>query len=60
MILTIDVGNTHTVLGVYKLEELLFTFRMRTQSNKTEDELFSIILPVLQNHGLETKDFRKL
>jgi len=35
MILVIDVGNTHTVIGVYKEEKLLVHWRIATDLNKT-------------------------
>lgn len=38
MILTIDVGNTNTVLGVYKNEKMLTHWRISTDKAKTPDE----------------------
>ncbi|MBU3158847.1 type III pantothenate kinase [Clostridium frigoris] len=38
MILVLDVGNTNTVLGVFKEKELLVEWRLSTDSNKTADE----------------------
>lgn len=38
MILVVDVGNTNTVLGVYKEKELLIEWRLSTDSKKTADE----------------------
>lgn len=38
MILTIDVGNTNIVIGVYREEKLALTLRMKTDATKTEDE----------------------
>ncbi len=51
MLLVIDVGNTHTVIGVYEKETLVQHWRIRTERNATEDEfdlLFSGLL--LQNN----------
>ncbi len=39
MLLTIDVGNTHTVLGVFNEEELVASWRVRTERERTSDEL---------------------
>ena len=39
MLLTIDVGNTNTVLGVFDGETLLDSWRVRTDSRVTADEL---------------------
>ncbi|MBF8258656.1 MAG: Type III pantothenate kinase [Actinobacteria bacterium] len=38
MLLVIDVGNTHTVLGVYEGENLLHHWRVWTDREKTSDE----------------------
>jgi len=34
MLLTIDVGNTNTVLGVFRGEELIANWRLTTARNK--------------------------
>lgn len=38
MLLAIDVGNTNTVLGVYREEELLHHWRLLTERERTADE----------------------
>ena len=38
MLLTIDIGNSNIVLGIYKKELLLFCWRMVTELNRTSDE----------------------
>ena len=38
-ILAIDVGNSHTVCGVFRNEELLWHWRLKTDRKKTADEL---------------------
>ena len=47
MILTIDVGNTHTILGIFKDDTLIFTSRIATDRNKTQDEFAVSIRSVL-------------
>jgi type III pantothenate kinase len=39
MFLAIDIGNTHTVLGIYKKEGLLASWRVTSSLQRTEDEL---------------------
>jgi type III pantothenate kinase len=39
MLLTIDVGNTQTVLGLLNGEEVVGHWRLRTNAEQTEDEL---------------------
>jgi type III pantothenate kinase len=46
MLLTIDVGNTNTVLGVFEGEALAESWRVKTDARNTADELW------LQFHGL--------
>lgn len=38
MLLVIDVGNTNTVIGVFKNDQLIQDWRIRTERNATEDE----------------------
>ena len=38
MLLVIDVGNTNIVLGVFNGDELIASWRIRTERNTTEDE----------------------
>ena len=41
MILAFDIGNTHIVTGIYNENgKLLTNFRMATENNTTEDQLF--------------------
>ena len=40
MLLTIDVGNTNTVLGIYAGKELVRSWRVKTDPRNTADELW--------------------
>lgn len=40
MLLTIDVGNTNTVLGIYEGADLLHSWRVKTDPRDTADELW--------------------
>ena len=46
MLLTVDVGNTNTVLGIFDGEELVRSWRVKTDPRTTADELW------LQFHAL--------
>lgn len=46
MLLTIDIGNTHTVFGVFKDEEIAYRWRIRTDKSATGDELRMAIIPL--------------
>ena len=40
MLLTIDVGNTNTVLGIFDSEDLIRSWRVKTDPRSTADELW--------------------
>ena len=53
MILTIDVGNTNIVIGVYREDNLELTLRIKTDTTKTEDEYMILFNSMLRiNHIL--------
>jgi len=58
MILVIDVGNTHTVIGVYKEEKLLGHWRISTDLNKTEDEYGMLVKSLLSDSNLSFPDIK--
>jgi type III pantothenate kinase len=58
MILVIDVGNTHTVIGVYKEEKLLGHWRISTNLEKTEDEYGILVKSLLDNSKLSLADIK--
>ena len=39
MLLTIDVGNTNMVFGLFSEDNLVGSFRLRTASDITSDEI---------------------
>jgi type III pantothenate kinase len=53
-LLVIDVGNTHTVLGVYEGVELIHHWRIQTQEGRTADEYGVLFRSLLS--GVEAKD----
>ncbi|MEW9052981.1 MAG: type III pantothenate kinase [Neobacillus sp.] len=56
MIFVFDVGNTNTVLGVYKGDELKYHWRVETHRNRTEDEFGMIVKSLFENSGLSFTD----
>lgn len=56
MLLVFDVGNTNTVIGVYKNKELLTHWRIRTDQMKTSDEYGMILKNLFDFTGLKFKD----
>ena len=55
MLLAIDIGNTHTVIGLFEGDDILTSWRMGTPRYRyeTADEIGSIILNFLDNSGYD-------
>ena len=49
MLLAIDVGNTNTVLGLFSGEDLISSWRTKTDSRETADELALKFLAILSD-----------
>lgn len=54
--LLMDVGNTNTVLGVVEEGELLHDLRLRTDRERTADELAALILPLFDRLGIDAAE----
>jgi type III pantothenate kinase len=52
MLLTIDVGNTHTVLGLFDGEEIVEHWRVSTDPRRTADELAVLIQGLMGAHPM--------
>lgn len=52
MLLTIDVGNTHTVLGLFDGDEIVEHWRISTDARRTADELAVVLQGLLGQHPL--------
>lgn len=55
MILVLDVGNTNTVLGVFKGKELLVEWRLSTDSKKTADEYGIQVMQLFFQTNIKTQ-----
>jgi type III pantothenate kinase len=53
MLLTIDVGNTNTVLGVFEGASLLAHWRLTTRREQTADEYGILVRSLFSTSGLE-------
>ncbi|MEA1939240.1 MAG: type III pantothenate kinase, partial [Candidatus Caldatribacteriota bacterium] len=60
MILVIDVGNTHTVLGIYNDKKLENYWRISTDLDKTEDEYGMLLKNLLSNSKLNFSDIKSV
>ena len=52
MLLTIDVGNTNTVLGIFEGEKLTHSWRVKTDPRDTADELWLLYRSLIEGHTL--------
>ncbi|SFJ35964.1 type III pantothenate kinase [Thermoflavimicrobium dichotomicum] len=57
MLLVMDVGNTTTVFGVYKKDQLLHHWRVQSDQKATEDEYAMILKNLMSHAGI---DFRQI
>jgi type III pantothenate kinase len=53
MVLTVDIGNTNIVVGVFDGDNLLGNWRMVTRSEKTSDEYGIFILNLLKYNNID-------
>lgn len=59
MLLAIDVGNTHTVLGVFDHDRLVSNWRIQTAPEKTEDEFRVLMAGLFSAGGIEFREIEK-
>jgi type III pantothenate kinase len=52
VLVLVDVGNTNTVFGVYRGDELAESFRLSTDTERTADEYGALLLPLFQLAGI--------
>ncbi len=53
MLVTIDVGNSHTVIGIYAGDRLGHHWRISTDAERTTDEHGAILSTLFQSAGLQ-------
>jgi type III pantothenate kinase len=58
MLLTVDVGNTNIVYGVYHKNQLIKYWRMSTDKSKSADELGMFLEQLLVHDGLSLLDVK--
>lgn len=56
MLLVVDVGNTHTVLGLYDGDDLVHHFRIQSVRGRTEDEYLVLMTNLVQLAGIEPEE----
>ena len=53
LVVLVDVGNTNTVFGVYQGDELVESFRLSTDTERTADEYGSLLQPLFTRRGVD-------
>ncbi|ADQ15375.1 type III pantothenate kinase [Halanaerobium hydrogeniformans] len=54
MILTMDIGNTNTVLGLYEADELITHWRISTNRSKTPDEYGILFRNLFESENIKS------
>lgn len=52
MILLVDIGNTNIVLGFAEGNQIIETYRIKTDLNRTADEYYVLIKPILEQYQI--------
>ena len=55
MFIAIDIGNTHTVIGVFKKDTLIIDWRLTSTLQRTEDEIGAQVQSLLTEAGISIK-----
>ena len=58
MIMVMDIGNTNVVLGVYADKDLLTSWRLATDRNKTADELGIMVMDLFRYSKISSRDIK--
>ncbi|MGH9361687.1 MAG: type III pantothenate kinase [Thermoanaerobaculia bacterium] len=53
LLVLVDVGNTNTIFGVARGQELIESFRLSTDAERTADEHGALLLPLFQRQGVD-------
>jgi type III pantothenate kinase len=56
MLLVIDVGNSNIVMGIFKAQRLVQSWRIRTERNTTEDEFFVLAANLFAGSDIKASD----
>jgi type III pantothenate kinase len=60
MLLAIDIGNTQTVVGLFKEDKILTSWRMVTPKYETSDEIAAAVFNFLRNSKFDPGDIKNI
>ncbi|MCU0644099.1 MAG: type III pantothenate kinase, partial [bacterium] len=58
MLITIDIGNTNVVIGIYQQTKLIAHWRLSSQIARTGDECWILIHSLFESHKIKIKQAR--
>jgi type III pantothenate kinase len=53
LLIVVDVGNTNTVCGIFRGDELIKDIRLSTELDRTADEVAALLLPLFQEAKID-------
>ena len=53
LVLVVDVGNTTSVFGLYRGDDLVLDLRVSSEAQRTADEYAALLLPLFQHGGID-------
>lgn len=56
LLIVVDAGNTNTVFGVYRGDDLVESFRLSTDRQRTADEYGALLVPLFERSALSLGD----
>jgi type III pantothenate kinase len=56
MFIAIDIGNTHTVIGIFKKESIAEVLRLPSKSKSSKTEIIAKMKQLVEKSGFEIKD----
>lgn len=56
LLMLVDVGNTNTIFGIHRGDELIESFRLSTDRERTADEYGALLLPLFDRAGLDPRE----
>jgi len=60
MLLTIDIGNTQTVIGLFKDYKIISSWRIATPRHETSDEIGNLVFNFLKNSKFEPGEVKDI
>lgn len=58
MLITVDIGNTNVVIGIYQRDKLIAHWRLSSQTARTGDECWILISALFESHQLKINQVR--